>query len=44
MSCGHGGSKISGGFVVGLGLLTAPMHEEAGGETGESSVDVNGIY
>jgi len=38
----HGGKKISGGFVLGLGLLAAPMHAETVAEAAEHSDHAHG--
>ncbi|MEO7317774.1 MAG: hypothetical protein ABIZ56_02170, partial [Chthoniobacteraceae bacterium] len=40
---GHGGGEVGGGFVVGFGLMSAPVHEEAVGQAGEDAVDSQGI-
>ena len=40
---GHGGGEVGGGFVVGFALMTAPVHEQAVGQTGEDAVDPEGI-
>ena len=38
----HSGEKISGGFVLGLGLLAAPMHAETVAEAAEHSDHAHG--
>ena len=43
MFCVHGGEEIGGGFVVGLLLLAAPMHEEAVAEPAKHPNDVHGM-
>ena len=43
MFCVHGGEEIGGGFVVGLLLLAAPMHEQAVGEPAKHPDDVHGM-
>ena len=40
---GHVGGEVGGGFVVGFGLMAAPLHEEAVGQPGEDAVDPHGV-
>src|SRR5665213_1373334 len=39
----HVGEKVGGGFVVGFGLLAAPVHEEAVAETTKHANDQHGM-
>ena len=40
----HGAEEIGGGFVVGLVLSAAPIHEEAVAETPKHSHDAHGLW
>lgn len=40
---GHVGGEVGSGFVVGFGLMAAPFHEEAVGQTSKDAVDADGI-
>jgi len=40
---GHPGGEVGGGFVVGLGLMAAPFHEQAVGQAGENAMHPDGV-
>jgi hypothetical protein len=39
----HGSEEVSGGFVVGLALLAAPVHEQAVAEAAKHADDQHGM-
>jgi len=44
MFCVHGAEEIGGGFVLGLVLSAAPVHEQAVAEASKHAHDAHGLW